>query len=129
MFEGRKFWETVILVDIYGISSDEEGEEIFAFMEKLVTPVKTIKHRFSPQGLTCVSILAESHMALHTYPEISVATITLSSCSEDGYEELLSKLLDFLRRKGYTYSYEMKQRGKHGIKCLSAGDCYRQHLV
>jgi len=40
----------------------------------------TEKH-FSPQGYTCVWILAESHLAVHTFPENNLTYIELSSCN------------------------------------------------
>ena len=39
-------------------------------------------HFFSPQGFTAVFILAESHLAIHTFPEEGKSYIQLSSCVE-----------------------------------------------
>jgi len=40
-----------------------------------------LEHQFSPQGFTKIWLLAESHLALHTYPEENRAYIQLSSCN------------------------------------------------
>ena len=37
-------------------------------------------HRFSPQGLTGVALLAESHITLHTWPEIGYAAFDVFLC-------------------------------------------------
>ncbi len=37
-------------------------------------------HRFSPQGVTGVAILAESHIACHTWPEIGYAAFDIFMC-------------------------------------------------
>ncbi len=37
-------------------------------------------HRFSPQGITGVLTLRESHLAIHTWPEHCFAAVDLFSC-------------------------------------------------
>ena len=37
------------------------------------------KH-FTPQGYSCVWLLSESHLAIHTFPEHECASLELSSC-------------------------------------------------
>ena len=41
------------------------------------------EHYFDKQGYTCFWLLAESHLAIHTFPENNTAYIELSSCNED----------------------------------------------
>ena len=45
--------------------------EILGFME----------HHFQPHGYTCIWLLGESHLAIHTYPEHGKSYIELTSCS------------------------------------------------
>lgn len=40
------------------------------------------EHFFDIQGYTCVWLLAESHLAIHTFPEDNKIYIELSSCNE-----------------------------------------------
>lgn len=44
------------------------------------------KHFFKPQGISMIFLLAESHIAIHTWPEKEFAYITLSSCAEDAFD-------------------------------------------
>ncbi|MCM0639418.1 S-adenosylmethionine decarboxylase family protein [Cellulomonas wangsupingiae] len=37
-------------------------------------------HRFAPQGLSVAILLAESHVAVHTWPEHGTAYVTLTTC-------------------------------------------------
>lgn len=37
-------------------------------------------HRFSPQGVTAMAILAESHISCHTWPEIGFAAFDIFMC-------------------------------------------------
>lgn len=46
--------------------------EIFNFVE----------HHFSPHGYTCLWLLGESHLAIHTFPENNKTFFELCSCSE-----------------------------------------------
>jgi len=46
------------------------------------TPLKVAIHKFSPQGLTGVVLLAESHIALHAWPEINYLAIDIFTCGE-----------------------------------------------
>lgn len=45
------------------------------------TVLNTIEHAFEPMGYTRLWLLAESHLALHTFPEEGKAYIELSSCN------------------------------------------------
>lgn len=57
------------------------------FQEKLeksgFTIINFSEHHFENQGYTCFWLLAESHLAIHTFPEENKAYVELSSCSED----------------------------------------------
>ncbi|MEJ6394639.1 adenosylmethionine decarboxylase [Gymnodinialimonas sp. 2305UL16-5] len=39
-------------------------------------------HHFSPQGVTGIAVLAESHIACHTWPEIGYAAFDIFMCGE-----------------------------------------------
>lgn len=41
-------------------------------------------HRFAPQGVSGVAILAESHLAVHTWPEHGFASVELYVCGTRG---------------------------------------------
>jgi len=40
-----------------------------------------VEHYFQPQGYTALWLLAESHAAVHTFPEAGKSYVELSSCS------------------------------------------------
>ena len=44
------------------------------------TIVGNIFHHFSPQGVTGVVVIAESHLAIHTWPEYRYASVDLFTC-------------------------------------------------
>lgn len=50
------------------------------------TILGTLPHRFTPLGYTTLVLLAESHAAIHTYPEHGALYLSIYSCrgEEDG---------------------------------------------
>ena len=44
--------------------------------------VTEVFHRFSPQGISGVVIITESHMAIHTWPEYEYAAVDLFTCGD-----------------------------------------------
>ncbi len=61
------------------------------------TIVGSIFHHFSPQGVTGVVVIAESHLAIHTWPEFKYASVDLFTCGTKvdpwiGFEYLKEEL-------------------------------------
>lgn len=49
-----------------------------------LTPVGRVFHAFPPPGgVTAVVLLAESHLALHTWPEFGAVTLDVYVCNRD----------------------------------------------
>lgn len=40
-------------------------------------------HKFAPQGVSGVIVIAESHLSIHTWPELGYAALDLFTCSHD----------------------------------------------
>lgn len=51
------------------------------------TVVQSVFHRFSPQGVTGVVVLEESHLSVHTWPETGYAAADLYTCGDCRPEE------------------------------------------
>lgn len=39
-------------------------------------------HKFSPQGVSGVVVISESHLAIHTWPELGYASIDVYTCGD-----------------------------------------------
>jgi len=52
-------------------------------------------HKFDPQGVTAVALLAESHISIHTWPENGMAVCDVFTCGDHT-----------VPRAGVTYMYE-----------------------
>ncbi len=59
-----------------------EGLMIDAALECGATIVQKCFHMFSPHGVSGVVIIAESHLAIHTWPELGYAAVDLFTCGE-----------------------------------------------
>ena len=68
----------------------ELNDESLGFIENIaqdliadldLTIVKKISHVFHPRGITLAFILSESHLLVHTWPELGVIHIDLVTCS------------------------------------------------
>lgn len=60
------------------------------------TVVQTCFHKFSPHGLSGVVVIAESHLAVHTWPEHNAMCLDLFSCSDKIKAQLA---IDFIAGK------------------------------
>ena len=58
---------------------------LHAAEETGATVVGQIFHQFSPQGVTGVIAIAESHLCIHTWPEFAYAAVDIFTCG-DGFE-------------------------------------------
>ncbi|TIV59233.1 adenosylmethionine decarboxylase [Mesorhizobium sp.] len=52
-------------------------------------------HRFSPEGVTGVLVLAESHISIHTWPEHSYAALDVFMCGRARPKEAIAVLQEF----------------------------------
>jgi len=46
------------------------------------TFLNTVSHKFEPQGVTAVTLLAESHISIHTWPEERMAVCDIFTCGD-----------------------------------------------
>ena len=50
-------------------------------------------HKFSPQGVSGVVVISESHLSIHTWPEYGYAAIDVFTCGNKTTPEKVSKYL------------------------------------
>ena len=73
-----------------GWLNNSDSQSLKENIEKMLleagfTVLSFVEHHFSPQGYTALWLLAESHCALHTFPEENRSYVELSSCNGDLY--------------------------------------------
>ena len=57
------------------------------------TLINLVTHSFKPQGVTGLALLAESHISIHTWPEIGYEAIHVFTCGDHTMPEKACKLL------------------------------------
>jgi S-adenosylmethionine decarboxylase len=75
------------LLNLYGCSSVLLNDEQFlidlmenAAIASGATVLKTVVHKFDPQGITAICLLSESHISIHTWPEEGKAALDVYTC-------------------------------------------------
>ena len=92
-----------VLIDAWGSPADrlDDAEGIRSLLEQVVdtlgaTLLDLSLRRFSPQGVTAVAMLAESHLAVHTWPELNYFAADLFYCGAGDSEKAVQMLVDTL---------------------------------
>ena len=62
------------------LDSVERAEDARPRWRARVTLIDVFVHRFSPHGVSGVAVIAESHLAIHAFPEASALHVDLFSC-------------------------------------------------
>jgi S-adenosylmethionine decarboxylase len=74
-------------------------------------PLKFSYHKFNPHGLTGVLLLAESHIAFHSWPEFGYLAIDVFSCGRKAKPERALKYLEKVL-KPKKVEFKVLKRGK-----------------
>lgn len=77
------------------------------------TPLEVTIHKFSPQGITGVILLAESHIALHLWPEYNYLALDIFTCGDKSNPY---KALEYFKEEFSPKKVEVKEikRGELG---------------
>ncbi|MEB3266858.1 MAG: adenosylmethionine decarboxylase [Cyanobacteriota bacterium] len=77
------------ILELYGCSGAKLNDEPFlratitaAAKRAGATLLNLITHRFDPQGVTGLALLAESHISIHTWPEFGYAAVDVFTCGD-----------------------------------------------
>lgn len=96
---GRVFAGTHLIIEFIG----SEGLDCPARIERVfraavatagATLLHIHTHKFSPQGVSGVAVLAESHLSVHTWPEIGYGAFDIFMCGEADPHAALRVLRD-----------------------------------
>ncbi len=78
-----------VLAEVSGCDFDvlndlEKVEKIMvnAALESGAEIRECVFHKFSPQGVSGVVVISESHLAIHTWPELGYAAVDVFTCGE-----------------------------------------------
>ena len=85
--DGKVFAGTHLIIEVInGDGLDDEDRIQGAFRECVESCGATLlhihTHKFSPQGVSGVAVLAESHISVHTWPEIGYGAFDVFMCGD-----------------------------------------------
>ena len=68
-------------------------------------------HRFNPQGITGVLAIAESHLSIHTWPELGYAAADIFTCGSSFQPQAAARLI-IERMESKDPSIQINQAGR-----------------
>jgi S-adenosylmethionine decarboxylase len=88
------------ILELYNCDRSRLDDEAF-LRETITTAAKRagatllnlITHRFEPQGVTGLALLAESHISIHTWPESGYAAVDVFTCGDHTMPERACQVL------------------------------------
>jgi len=100
------------LLNLYGCNSYKLNDEKLikkllhdaAYCAKM-TVLNTMTHKFYPQGVTGIVMLAESHISIHTWPEEGKAAVDVYTCGSNQAPLACSVIRVQLEATGYTIEH------------------------
>lgn len=108
--DGKVYAGTHLILEVVdGFGLDNEARIQDAFREIVdvcgATLLHIHTHKFSPQGVSGVAVLAESHISVHTWPEIGYGAFDVFMCGDA--QPWLA--VDVLKRAFETDDVRMKE--------------------
>ncbi len=94
------------------ILNDQEKIEMImkrAALECGATIVESVFHSFNPHGVSGVVVIAESHLAIHTWPEYGYAAVDVFTCGEEVDPWIATRALQEYLRAREVVTVEMKR--------------------
>jgi len=111
LFQKRNQAGVHLLADFWfgkNIEDEKKLEKILiqAGKKSKSTPLKTSIYKFNPHGITGILLLAESHIAIHSWPEIGYLGVDIFTCGENTQPQ---KALEYLKKKFFPKICEIKE--------------------
>ncbi len=105
-----------ILVEFYQCNADTlkdvhkiEEAMLNACRLAKATIVRHTFHEFNPFGVSGVVVIAESHVAIHTWPEYNYAAVDIFTCGETIDPWVVYKYLEEQFESGQSSNMELKR--------------------
>ncbi len=87
-----------------------------ASRQGMSTLLKLTSHKFEPQGVTALALLAESHISIHTWPESGYAAVDVFTCGEHARPR---QACEYLAQRLEASGYTLRQLARGGSAALA----------
>lgn len=105
-----------IFADMYGCDASvlDDVEYLRTMMKEAakrgnMTVVRTIFHRYEPQGITGIVVVKESHIAIHTWPEHAFASVDIFLCGNNSRPYEVLKYIESKLRPARVYTNSIER--------------------
>jgi S-adenosylmethionine decarboxylase len=101
-----------LILEVYDVDS-KLLDDVESLKNAMIRGIKRSKmtilnvypHRFTPQGVTIVIALSESHTTCHSWPEEGCIAIDVYTCGEKNPKLIVIELLKYLN----SYNYKLRE--------------------
>jgi S-adenosylmethionine decarboxylase len=113
---GRQF-----ICDYWGCQGNiGAAETVLAALKEAVqranaTLLELFVHQFSPQGLTAIAIIAESHIIIHTWPEKGYIALDVFTCGDKTLPEQAVETVRAVFAPSQTQTREVQRRAEYEL--------------
>ena len=116
--KSKKYAGILLVADFWSGKIIEEPKKIKRILIEAAKksgsqPLEVTIHKFSPQGITGVVLLAESHITIHTWPEINYLAIDIFTCGE---KVMPHKALNYLKKEFQPKRVEIREIKRGALK-------------
>lgn len=119
LFQGNHFFASYCECDEAALYDNEGLAEALlrACKASGAGVLNSVKHEFSPSGMTMVVLLSESHASVHTYPEHKACFIDLFTCGDHCHAEPFDEVLsEFLKPKKVSIQKFIRNEGVEQVQ-------------
>ncbi|MDZ7260870.1 MAG: adenosylmethionine decarboxylase [candidate division KSB1 bacterium] len=101
-----------LILEFWGcknLDSPEIAEEALttAALESGATLLNVRTHRFEPHGVSGIAVIAESHISIHTWPELGYAAVDIFTCGEHVNPYQASEVLKRYFKPDHNHALEI----------------------
>jgi S-adenosylmethionine decarboxylase len=105
-----------LIIDLYGAERLDDIGHIEATLRRCVeaaaaTLLHIHLHRFDPNGVSGVAVLAESHISIHTWPEAGYAALDVFMCGKANPDACVPILREAFRVRRVAVSELLRGQG------------------
>ena len=114
--EGKVYAGTHLIIEVIGGTGLDCVETVEAAFRRCVEACKATLlhihlHKFSPQGVSGVAVLAESHISVHTWPEAGYGAFDVFMCGDAEPEKAVEILRAAFRAGEVRVSTHLRGEG------------------
>lgn len=105
-----------LIIDLYGASNLNEIDYVETTLRRCIevsgaTLLHIHLHRFEPDGVSGVAVLAESHISIHTWPEAGYAALDVFMCGDADPDACVPILREAFAAKRVAVSELLRGQG------------------